>query len=79
MKEKASITIERSVLDELERRLPEQASRSAAIETALRDWLTRLEREERDERDIEVINRYAAELNSEMEDVLQYQADAFEE
>ena len=79
MKEKASITIERSVLDELERRLPEQSSRSAAIETALRDWLLRLEREERDRRDIEVINRYAAELNSEMEDVLQYQADPFEE
>ena len=79
MKEKASITIERSVLDELEQRLPDQSSRSAAIETALRDWLLRLEREERDRRDIEVINRYAAELNSEMEDVLQYQADPFEE
>ncbi|HET9199548.1 MAG TPA: hypothetical protein VFO84_01045 [Dehalococcoidia bacterium] len=79
MKEKASITIERSVLAELKRRLPEQSSRSAAIETALRDWLIRLDREERDSRDIAIINRHAAELNAEMEDVLEYQADPFQE
>ena len=76
MKEKASITIERSVLDELERRLPEQ-SRSAAIEAALRDWLLRLAREERDRREIDIINKNADWLNAEALDVLAYQADPF--
>ncbi|MEX2238436.1 MAG: hypothetical protein WEB00_12985 [Dehalococcoidia bacterium] len=79
MKRKVSMTLEQAVLDEVAQRSPNGGSRSSAVELALRDWLFRLEREEINRRDRDIIDRHADELNAEAEDVLEYQADIFEE
>lgn len=48
-------------------------SRSALVEMALRRFISHLRREEQQQRDIEIINRYADQLNAETEDALHYQ------
>ena len=48
-------------------------NRSAFIERAARAYLTRLEKAERDARDVEIINANADGLNAEAMDVLEYQ------
>ena len=48
-------------------------NRSALLERAARAYLARLESDERDRRDIEIINRNADRLNREAADVLEYQ------
>jgi metal-responsive CopG/Arc/MetJ family transcriptional regulator len=49
-------------------------NRSRVIEDALRDFVERRARRERDTRDLETINRNAERLNDEAVDVLDYQA-----
>ena len=48
-------------------------NRSALLERAARDYLARLKSDERDRRDIEIINRNAERLNREAMDTLEYQ------
>lgn len=70
MRVKTSITLPKELL----RRLDEvDKNRSALLERAAQAYLARLEREQRDERDLEIINRNADRLNREAEDVLEYQ------
>jgi hypothetical protein len=49
-------------------------SRSAFIESVLQEYLKARARNERDARDIEIINRNAARLNRDAEDGLEFQA-----
>ena len=49
-------------------------SRSAFIESVLQEYLKARARNERDARDIDIINRNAARLNRDAEDGLEYQA-----
>jgi hypothetical protein len=56
-------------------RVARARSRSGVIEDAARGFLTRQARKTRDARDLEILNAAADSLNSEMEDVLAYQAD----
>ena len=49
------------------------SNRSALLERAAEPYLTRLEREQRDRRDIELIDRTAARLNRGAQDTLEYQ------
>jgi metal-responsive CopG/Arc/MetJ family transcriptional regulator len=74
MKEKTSITLSREVLAGIDRIAGSKQSRSAFIEAVLLQYLRDRVRAKRDARDIELINRHAAELNAEAEDVLRYQA-----
>jgi metal-responsive CopG/Arc/MetJ family transcriptional regulator len=74
MKEKTSITLSKEVLTGIDRVAGSGQSRSAFIETVLQQYLQQRKRAQRDARDIELINRYAEELNAEAEDVLRYQA-----
>lgn len=70
MRVKTSITLPKDLL----RRLDEiDKNRSALLERAAQAYLARLEREQRDRRDLEIINRNADRLNREAEDVLTYQ------
>lgn len=50
-------------------------NRSAFIELALRKAIAIIERERRDARDMNIINRNAERINREANDVLSYQVD----
>ena len=70
MRVKTSITLPGELLARLDRL---DKNRSALLERAALAYLAKLEREERDRRDVEIINRNAARLNREAMDVLGYQ------
>jgi len=74
MKEKTSITLSHEVLAGIDRIAGSKQSRSAFIESVLREHLRARERAARDARDIEIINRNARRLNRDAEDGLELQA-----
>ena len=67
---KTSITLPAELIDQLDRI---DKNRSALLERAARAYLGHLERENRDRRDLEIINRNADRLNREAMDTLDYQ------
>jgi metal-responsive CopG/Arc/MetJ family transcriptional regulator len=67
---KASITLPSELLSQLDR---VDKNRSALLERAARAYLTRLESDQRDRRDLEIIDRNADRLNREAVDTLEYQ------
>jgi len=67
---KTSITLPENLLIRLDRA---DKNRSAILERAAVAYLARLEREVRDRRDIEIIERNAKRLNREAMDTLGYQ------
>ena len=73
MKVKTSITLERDVISAIDRQVDEYGSRSEFLEVAARRLLARLAKQEKDRRDLDIINRRAITLNREAEDVLEYQ------
>jgi metal-responsive CopG/Arc/MetJ family transcriptional regulator len=74
MKEKTSITLSSDVLAQVDRNAGSKASRSAFIESVLREYFKAKVRAAINARDLELINANADYLNREMEDVLKYQA-----
>jgi metal-responsive CopG/Arc/MetJ family transcriptional regulator len=74
MKIKTSITLSEDVLEAIDRHGEQFKSRSEFLEAAARGFLAKLSREEKQRRDLEIIDRRAAALNAEAEDVLGYQA-----
>jgi len=72
MKVKASITLSDDVLRAVDE-LAKSSSRSEVIEHALRDFLAARERQLRDARDIEIMNKHADSYNLETADLLSYQ------
>lgn len=73
MKQKTSITLSSEViraLDDLG-----GTNRSRLIEDAVVEYLDRHRAAQRDARDLEILNAVADDLNREMKDVLNYQAD----
>lgn len=75
MKLKTSVTLAQDVLAAIESVTHEGESRSQVIERLLRESFAARERAAIDERDCEIINRYANELNEEAIDVLGYQVE----
>jgi metal-responsive CopG/Arc/MetJ family transcriptional regulator len=73
MKQKTSITLSEDVLKVVRRLALKGESRSQTIERLLREGVAARQRRETDERDLALINRHAAALNAEAEDVLEYQ------
>jgi metal-responsive CopG/Arc/MetJ family transcriptional regulator len=67
---KTSITLPSELLGELDRL---DKNRSALLERAARAYLAQLRSEERDRRDIEIINRNAGRMNRQAMDTLEYQ------
>jgi metal-responsive CopG/Arc/MetJ family transcriptional regulator len=67
---KTSITLPEDLLNRLDR---VDKNRSALLERAAMAYLAHLEREARDRRDIEIIERHAERLNREALDTLEYQ------
>jgi metal-responsive CopG/Arc/MetJ family transcriptional regulator len=78
MKKRISITLSIELLLEIDRLIGPDGSRSAFIEKVLSDHLKRPTRQEIQQRDLELINANADQLNREADDVLRYQADIFE-
>ena len=70
MRVKTSITLPSELLRQLD---CIDKDRSALLERAARAYLMRLENDERDRRDLEIINRHAERLNREAIDTLEYQ------
>lgn len=70
MRVKTSITLPKELLGKLDR---VDKNRSALLERAARAYLLNLERQARDRRDIEIIDRIADRLNREAKDTLGYQ------
>ena len=70
MRVKTSITLPRELLGRLDRI---DKNRSALLERAALAYLDRLEKGERDRRDLAIINRNADRLNREARDTLEYQ------
>ncbi len=73
MKVKTSITLDETLLAALDKGREEKKSRSDLIETAIREYLMRRDRAERYAREMELMDKYADEINAEAEDVLSYQ------
>lgn len=74
MKEKTSITLSSDVLAQLDRMAGPKQSRSSLIERVLRSYFRERRRRRLHERDFERINAAADRLNSEAEEVLEFQA-----
>ena len=70
MRVKTSITLPAELLGRLDRL---DNNRSALLERAALAYLARLESEQRDRRDLEIIDRNAERLNREALDTLEYQ------
>ena len=78
MKKTISITLSTDVWAEIDRQIGPDDSRSAFVEKVLSDHFRKLEYETIQQRDFELINANADQLNREMEEVLQDQGDVFD-
>ena len=74
MKDKISITLSRDVLAGIDRLAGSKHSRSAVVESVLRQHLRDRAKAAVERRDLELINASLDQLNAEAEDALEYQA-----
>ena len=75
MKVKASITLSKELMSEIDTLSSRYGNRSAFIERAVRHFLAVEERRKRDAKDLDLLNAHAESLNEEAMDVLSYQVD----
>lgn len=75
MKTKTSITLSQEILSMIDGYLEGEGNRSAFIELAVRTYMEILQKNKRDQRDLEIINSVSEKLNREAEDVLAYQVE----
>ncbi len=72
MKVKTSVAISEEVLAAIDEIAARPGNRSRVIERALIEFV---QRQRREARDLQIIDRHADELNREVEDILAYQAE----
>ena len=75
MKQKTSITLSPETIRAVDQVAGETSNRSRVIEQAVLEFLERRKRQLREARDLEILDAAADELNREVEDVLDYQAE----
>ena len=73
MKVRTSITVDKNLLQAIDALSGKYKNRSEFIEAALQSYIACLTRSEQTAKDVEIINRYADDLNREALDVLEYQ------
>lgn len=73
MKSKTSITLSTTLLEEIDKIVGRNGSRSELIEKAVHEYIHKIARAQRDQRDLEILNRSAKRMNREADDVLRYQ------
>lgn len=76
MKKKTSVTLSSDVLAKIDHLAGSKISRSSFIEQVLRNYFRERTRRKANTRELERINAAADRLNSEVADVLEYQAAA---
>ncbi|KAF0138408.1 MAG: hypothetical protein FD122_3800 [Stygiobacter sp.] len=75
MKIKTSITISEEILGSVDKYTGEKRNRSEFIEKAIRSYINQLIKEEKNAKDLEILNNNAERLNQEAEEVLMYQVE----
>jgi metal-responsive CopG/Arc/MetJ family transcriptional regulator len=73
MSVKVSVILSDDVFESVKILSQQYKSQSQFIETAIRRFVAQIQREEQHQRDLEIINQYADQLNAETEDALRYQ------
>ena len=73
VKVRTSITLSRDVLEAIDAQTGRRRNRSEFIEAAMRAFLHQTRRDERNARDLDILNLRAERLNREAADVLTYQ------
>ena len=73
MKIKTSVTLSENLVNEIDGYTDQFKNRSAFLETAAWAYIAKLHRAQRDAADIEIIDRWADDLNDEAMDALTYQ------
>ncbi|HEV7859064.1 MAG TPA: ribbon-helix-helix domain-containing protein [Pyrinomonadaceae bacterium] len=73
MKVETSITVERDLLDAVDKLSGKDKNRSEFIEAAILAYLAQIARQKQNAKDLEIINERADDLNEEALDVLDYQ------
>jgi metal-responsive CopG/Arc/MetJ family transcriptional regulator len=79
MKMKTSLTLSEDLVASIDKLAGPKVSRSAYIETILRDFIDRRAQARKDAREVAAINRHAARLNAEMSDALSFQVNSADE
>lgn len=79
MKTKTSITLSDDVIRAIDKLAGKSKNRSEFTGTAVRTYIAQVIRQERNARDLEIINQRADRLNEEALDVLEYQGSVFNE
>lgn len=75
MKQKTSVTLSPETLRAVDELVDESTNRSRIIEQAVVEFIERRRRQQREARDLQILDAAADELNREVEDVLDYQAE----
>ena len=73
MKVETSITVEKDLLDAVDKLSGKDKNRSEFIEAAIEAYLAQIARQKQNAKDLEIINERADDLNKEALDVLDYQ------
>lgn len=73
MKIKTSITLSEELVKEIDSLATSEHNRSAFLETAAWEYIAKLRRSQRNERDLALLNEHADRLNEEINDVVSYQ------
>jgi len=79
MKAKTSLTLSEDLVASIDKLAGPKVSRSAYIEQILREFVDRRAYARKAAREVALINRHAAQLNSEMSDALSFQANSADE
>lgn len=74
MKIKTSVTISSDLIATIDKLLDDSQNRSSFLEAAAWEHISRIRRAKSDQRDLEIINQNAEQLNNEAIDALSYQA-----
>ena len=74
MKVETSIIVDEDLLEAVDKLSGKDKSRSEFIEAAIQAYVVQIARNERNAKDLEIINERADDLNEEALDVLDYQA-----
>ncbi len=73
MKVETSITVDKDLLEAVDKLSGKDKNRSEIIEAAIEIYIARIVRDEQNAQDLDIINKRADDLNEEALDVLDYQ------
>jgi metal-responsive CopG/Arc/MetJ family transcriptional regulator len=75
MKVKTSVTLSAATLQVIDELAGPGTTRSGIIEQAVMEFVQRRQRQLREQKDLEILNRCAEQLNREVEDILAFQVE----